>query len=346
MVSSVTRFFEKSRNRPAPSAVIRSPRPGSSANSVRRCTSRISSKWPCSAFQAARWVSGVTVVDTSDVLYVARATFTGSSRAAARSMISSSGPSARRLAGTPGSGPDRTPATALAFASPTARISRPAGGSQDVERQADAVGRRLGRVVHRDAYLAPHVQRRGVGKERRGVPVLAEAQKREIELRDAVRSRGDALADLARVGALRPPPPSRRSEPRGRRLRCAPGASRPAGGSSTPGRPAAPGARRRATARPPPSRRPGWPAARRWRGAWRLPRATGAPRGPGPGRRRSPRPVARPARSVACGGVSVTVTAGHRGYGAAFSAWPPNCLRIADSTLSAKSSRPREAKRE
>src|SRR5919108_501070 len=31
---------------------------------------------------------------------------------------------------------------------------------------------------------------------------------------------------------------------------------------------------------------------------------------------------------------------------AAFSAWPPNCLRIADRTLSAKSSRPRDAKRE
>ena len=29
-----------------------------------------------------------------------------------------------------------------------------------------------------------------------------------------------------------------------------------------------------------------------------------------------------------------------------FSSWPPNCLRIADSTLSAKSSSPRESKRE
>ena len=30
----------------------------------------------------------------------------------------------------------------------------------------------------------------------------------------------------------------------------------------------------------------------------------------------------------------------------AFSSWPPNCLRMAESTLPAKSSRPREAKRE
>ncbi len=40
-VSSVIRFFEKSRWRPAPSATRRSPRSGSAAKSSRRCVPRI-----------------------------------------------------------------------------------------------------------------------------------------------------------------------------------------------------------------------------------------------------------------------------------------------------------------
>ena len=255
----------------------------------------MSSRWLCRAFQAARAVSGVTVPAMCDLsCYVAPVTLTGSSRVAARSRISSSGPSARRLAGTPASGPERTPATALAFAAPTARMNERRAARSTSSVRLTRSGGGFGRVVHRDAHLAPDVQRRGVGEERGGVPVLPETQKREIERRDAVRSDGDAPADLARVGA------------RGL-LRRASGRNlvgeRPGGLEQRLGQQAvvrlrvvgrAPGARRRATARPPPSRRPGWPTARRWRGAWCPPPATGAPRGPGPGRRRSPRPAARP----------------------------------------------------
>src|SRR3954471_21733323 len=51
-VSSLIRFFEKSRERPAPSGASRSPRSGSAAKRSRRCASRIFSKWACSSCQA------------------------------------------------------------------------------------------------------------------------------------------------------------------------------------------------------------------------------------------------------------------------------------------------------
>ena len=60
IVSSVTRFLEKSRWRPAPSATSRSPRLGSAAKRSRRCASRICAKWRSSSPQAAAWRSGGT----------------------------------------------------------------------------------------------------------------------------------------------------------------------------------------------------------------------------------------------------------------------------------------------
>ena len=175
---------------------------------------------------------------------------------------------------------------------PDGKDQRPAGGSQHVERQADTVGRRLGGVVHRDACLAPRVKRRSVGKERGGVPVLPDAQQREIERRDAVRPRGDAPADLARVGArglLRRAFGGNRV---GDRFRCL---EKRLGQQAVVRLGSSGGTRRSSPSHSStlPSRRPGWPTAHTSR-AWCPPPATRAPRGPGPGRRRSLRPAARP----------------------------------------------------
>ena len=62
--------------------------------------------------------------------------------------------------------------------------------------------------------------------------------------------------------------------------------------------------------------------------------------------RRPPSAITSAPRAAAASASATTSSVTPGGPPYFFSSWPPNCLRIAESTLSAKSSSPREAKRE
>ena len=136
---------------------------------------------------------------------------------------------------------------------------------------------------------------------------------------------------------------SARSRPRGRRRRASPSgvASKFSHHCSSSGsktvRPAPPGGRRRRRRAPGPGpgarrwRRPSWPSLRRGRRAKR-PRTNCGPRRGFRSARTSTRILRFSAPAINC-------------HDAGFSWCPPNCWRMAESSLSAKSASPRELKR-
>ena len=101
------------------------------------------------------------------------------SSAAASAMISRRARSSSD-AGTSGSGPAMTRASIGAFSAPVTSEQDPVRGVELGQGQRHAVGRRLGRVVHRDAD-ALGVDLREAGEERGRVPVGPHAVERDVE---------------------------------------------------------------------------------------------------------------------------------------------------------------------